>query len=668
MVAEAPDFCGEFVIFAGDHAGVSEGAEIFCGIERVPTCFSDGACGSEGVGGAESLCGVFENGNAMVCADVADGGHVGAAPEEVDGADRFGLGVTSESGLELGWVDVERVGLDIDEDGARAEPGDATCGGEEGVRGGDDDVPRLDVQRHEEDELRVGPRGDADAVACTGGNADGFFEILRLFPEHELLRVTDFGDFGEDLFAERPVLERQVEERHVHRTTVPDSVCGLKGNVLRVRLGGAFFAGQRGAMSAGPEVGVPVWMALPFVLMLVGIAAGSGMFPHWWERMYPRVSVGLATLSVLLYLPGRSIAPFGHAMEEYLGFIALVGSLFVASGGILIRVRGESSPVANVAFLVVGAVLANVIGTTGASMVLIRPWIRTNRYRMTGFHVVFFILVISNVGGCLTPIGDPPLFLGYLKGVPFWWVARGCFSGWILMVTLLLAVFYAMDVRNLRSVPKSVLSQHGEPETWQFSGAWAALSIGLILGAVFLPAGFREAVMCLGAGLAWWRTPRELYEGNHFSWGPLREVAWLFAGIFMTMVPALEILRQSVGGGGDAPTALGLFWSAGMLSGVLDNAPTYMAFLVSAMAAVGLEVQGGMAQFIERHPDLLRGISMGAVFFGAATYIGNGPNLMVRAICEQQGISTPSFGAYVLKYTVPILLPVLGLVGWMVLR
>jgi Na+/H+ antiporter NhaD/arsenite permease-like protein len=145
-------------------------------------------------------------------------------------------------------------------------------------------------------------------------------------------------------------------------------------------------------------------------------------------------------------------------------------------------------------------------------------------------------------------------------------------------------------------------------------------------------------------------------------------VAWLFAGIFVTMVPALDILRERVGAGGGMPTALGLFWSTGVLSGTLDNAPTYMAFLVSAMAAAGLDVETGMAAFIAQHPDLLRGISMGAVFFGAATYIGNGPNLMVRAICEQQGISTPSFGGYVLRYTVPILLPVLGLVGWMVLR
>jgi Na+/H+ antiporter NhaD/arsenite permease-like protein len=426
--------------------------------------------------------------------------------------------------------------------------------------------------------------------------------------------------------------------------------------------------GNVARMSAVPELAVPVWMACPFALLLAGIAIGPAFFHGWWDRMYPRVSALLAIVTVGLYLPGRSVAPFLHAVQEYVGFVVLVGSLFVASGGILIRVRGESTPIANVLFLAVGAILANLIGTTGASMVLIRPWIRTNRYRMTGFHVVFFILLVSNIGGCLTPIGDPPLFLGYLKGVPFWWVAEGCFNGWLLMVIVLLVVFYFLDVTNMRRIPDRVRLQHAEAERWHFSGGWAVAAIGMILGAVFLPTGVREGVMLLAAGLSWWRTPRSLYEGNQFSWGPLREVAWLFAGIFVTMVPALDILRERVGSGGGMPTALGLFWSTGVLSGVLDNAPTYMAFLVSAMAATGLDVETGMATFVVRHPDLLRGISMGAVFFGAATYIGNGPNLMVRAICQQQGIWTPSFGGYVLRYTVPILLPVLGLVGWMVLR
>lgn len=426
--------------------------------------------------------------------------------------------------------------------------------------------------------------------------------------------------------------------------------------------------GNVSAMSMGADATVPLWTALPFVLLLVGIALGPTLLHGWWERMYPWVSVFLVLVVVAVYVPYRTIGPLLHALDEYVGFVALVGSLFVASGGILIRVRGESTPMANVGFLAIGALLANVIGTTGASMVLIRPWIRTNRYRMTGFHVVFFILLVSNIGGCLTPVGDPPLFLGYLKGVPFWWVAAGCFKGWALMVVTLLGVFYVLDRRNMRRVPEVVRGQHGEAEYWRFSGGWSLLAIAMILGAVFLPAMFRESVMILAAVLAWWRTPRSLYEGNQFSWQPLREVAWLFAGIFVTMVPALDILRERMGAGGGTPTAMDLFWSTGLLSAVLDNAPTYMAFVVSAMASSGLDLETGMGVFLAEHPDLMRGISMGAVFFGAATYVGNGPNLMVRAICEQQGITTPSFGAYVVRYTLPILLPVLGLVGWVVLR
>jgi hypothetical protein len=251
VVAEATHFCGESVVFAGDHSGIAEGAEIFCGVEGIPTGFADGACGSEGVRCAEGLGGVFEDGNAVGGADASDGVHVCAAAEEVDGADGFGVGVLFEGVIELTGVDVKGVGLDIDEHGAGSDARDASCGCKEGVRGGDDDVAGLYSQRHEEDELGVGSRRDADAVACAGGVADGFFEVFGLFTEHELLGVTDFSDFGEDLFAERFVLERQIEERHVHPITVPDSLHLLKGNVLSVGLGGWIRGGQRCAHECG---------------------------------------------------------------------------------------------------------------------------------------------------------------------------------------------------------------------------------------------------------------------------------------------------------------------------------------------------------------------------------------------------------------------------------
>jgi hypothetical protein len=251
VVAEATHFCRECIVLTGDHSGVTEGAEIFCGIKGVPTGFTDGACGSEWVRCAECLGGVFQNGNAAGCADAGDGFHVRAAAEEMDWADGFGVGVLFEGVFQLGWIDVEGVGLDVDEYGARSDASDTACGCEEGVRGGDDGVAGLDAERHEEDELGVGTGGDADAVAGACRGADGFFEIFRFFAEHELLGVTDFGDFGEDLFAERFVLERQIEERHVHPITVPDSLHLLKGNVLSVGLGGWIRGGQRWAHECG---------------------------------------------------------------------------------------------------------------------------------------------------------------------------------------------------------------------------------------------------------------------------------------------------------------------------------------------------------------------------------------------------------------------------------
>jgi hypothetical protein len=251
VVAKATHFCRECVVLTGDHSGIAEGAEIFCGIEGVPTGFTDGACGSEGVRCAERLGGIFENGNAVGCADAGDGFHVRAAAEEMDWADGFGVGVLFEGVFQLGWVDVEGVGLDVDEYGARTDASDTACGCEEGVGGGDDGVAGLDAERHEENELGVGAGGDADAVAGACRGADGFFEIFRFFAEHELLGVTDFGDFGEDLFAERFVLERQIEKRHVHPITVPDSLHGLKGNVLSVGLGGGILGGQRCAYECG---------------------------------------------------------------------------------------------------------------------------------------------------------------------------------------------------------------------------------------------------------------------------------------------------------------------------------------------------------------------------------------------------------------------------------
>jgi Na+/H+ antiporter NhaD/arsenite permease-like protein len=364
------------------------------------------------------------------------------------------------------------------------------------------------------------------------------------------------------------------------------------------------------------------------------------------------------------------------------GFMALIGSLYIISGGINIRVKGEATPTANVAFLLIGATIANVIGTTGASMLLIRPWIRMNKYRITAYHIVFFIFLVSNVGGCLTPIGDPPLFLGFLRGVPFWWVIGQVWEAWLLCIGLLLAVFYVMDVRNFRRAPRSVSARETAHETWSFRGAGNVLLLAVVLIGVFLPQQWRigndefhvtvgSLLMVAAAVMSYYTTQKPIHEANDFNFHPVKEVGWLFIGIFLTMVPALDILAH--GGGLQLSTPLQVYFASGTLSAVLDNAPTYLTFLAAEMGHFELNVnsRSDVMTFLDPnigHPAFVVAISLGAVFFGAGSYIGNGPNFMVKAISEKSGVRTPSFMGYILGYSLPMLVPILALVGWVMLR
>src|SRR5215213_8746074 len=247
------------------------------------------------------------------------------------------------------------------------------------------------------------------------------------------------------------------------------------------------------------------WAAAPFAILLAMIALGPLFFEHWWLKHYPKVAFGLAAITLSYYfflLPHSARTTVEHTAIEYLGFIAMVGSLFVVSGGIHINVKGEATPVVNVVFLLIGAVIANVLGTTGASMLLIRPWLRMNKYRVTAHHVVFFILLVSNVGGCLTPIGDPPLFLGYLKGIPFLWVAEHCWLIWLVANAILLIMFYMVDVRNYLKAPRRVRETLAEPhDQWRFDGLINLVFLAIILGAVFIesPPFLREALMLAAA-------------------------------------------------------------------------------------------------------------------------------------------------------------------------
>lgn len=419
------------------------------------------------------------------------------------------------------------------------------------------------------------------------------------------------------------------------------------------------------AMSGGVEPH-PAWL-LPFVGLLLSIALMPFVCPEWWQRHYPKVSVGLGALVTGHYLFGlHDGGRMLHVAREYIGFIVFIGSLFVVAGGIHIRVKGESTPAVNCLFLLVGAVLANLIGTTGASMLLIRPWLRMNKYRITAFHVVFFIFVISNVGGCLTPIGDPPLFLGYLRGVEFWWTLEHCWEAWAVAVGGLLAIFYVLDRRNFLRAPAPVRERETAHETWRFDGLPNLAWLAVILGAVFIkqPVGLRELLMVLAAIASFVLTPRSVHEANSFTFHALIEVAWLFAGIFATMVPALDYLQSHAHSLGlDAP--LKFYWAAGSLSSVLDNAPTYITFLAAGMGThdLSVAVPVDVAAYAAKCPRELLALSLGAVFFGAMTYIGNGPNFMVKSIAEHAKVHVPGFGGYFLRYALPFLLPVLGLVA-----
>ena len=408
-------------------------------------------------------------------------------------------------------------------------------------------------------------------------------------------------------------------------------------------------------------------MILPFALLLLGIALMPFLHKHWWEHHYPKVACGLGLLTTAYYVFAlHSGSRMLHVAHEYISFIALIGSLFVVSGGIHIRVKGEATPWVNCLFLALGAVLANFIGTTGASMLLIRPWIRMNRYRITAFHIVFFIFVVGNIGGSLTPIGDPPLFLGYLKGVPFWWVVEHCWEAWIVGVFGVIGIFAVLDWRNFLRARKEIRDKETASETWRFEGTRNFLFLAVILAAVFLrkPAGLSELLMFAAAAGAYFTTPRPVHEANDFSFAPIREVAWLFIGIFATMVPALDYLELHANTLG-LDSEMKFFFGTGSLSAVLDNAPTYLTFLAAAMGRHGLSINSpaDMTAFMAQHDHELVAISLGAVFFGAMTYIGNGPNFMIKSIAEQSKVKTPSFFAYLFRYAVPILLPFFLLVS-----
>jgi len=421
-------------------------------------------------------------------------------------------------------------------------------------------------------------------------------------------------------------------------------------------------------LAAAPGFDPPLWSVIPYVALLLAIAILPLTAPHFWHDLRNQ---SLASLACALPVAGYLLVHGAEArtelwegIREYVSFIALLAALYVVAGGLLLRGELRAGTRTNALLLGGGALLSNLIGTTGASMVLVRPMLRINAHRRRRVHVpIFFIFLVSNLGGLLTPLGDPPLLLGYLRGVPFGWTLS-MWPVWLVTNGLVLAVFVVCDRRAYRHEPRreveTEISGHGPPGL----AGWVNVPLLLAVVATILwrPFAFpgSELVLVGIALLSLQLTPRSLRAANAFRWDPILEVAVLFAGIFVTMAPALALL-QAHGHEFGLTEPWQYFWATGLLSSVLDNAPTYVC--LGTVAAGG----GDFGLLAAQKPEILQAISCGAVFMGANTYIGNAPNFMVRVIAEESGYPMPSFFGYLL-YSGLILLPVFVVVTLLFFR
>jgi Na+/H+ antiporter NhaD/arsenite permease-like protein len=414
---------------------------------------------------------------------------------------------------------------------------------------------------------------------------------------------------------------------------------------------------------------VSIYSVLPFIILLLAIAVAPFINYLKWENNYHIISVGLAAVIIIYYLFIGLGAELLHSLQEYIMFISILASLYVVSGGVNIEFKGLSTPARNVFILGAGAVLANLFGTTGASMLLIRPYINLNRIRISPYHIVFFIFIVSNTGGALTPIGDPPLFIGYLKGIPFFWILDKVFFKWLLTVGLILIVFYFLDRKNFKKQADAIEEIEKKEKTRIVIGGKRNIALlVVVIVSVFItsPLFLREAIMLITAVVSYKITNKDIHRRNKFSFHPIKEVAWLFFGIFITMTPALYLLSKNA-------SSLSLtepshyYWLTGLLSAFLDNAPTYLTFLTASMGSFGLNSDkiADVLTFLVSHEKYIVSISISAVFFGAMTYIGNGPNFMVKSIADQLKVKTPSFFGYMVKYSIPILIPIYILIWFL---
>ena len=452
------------------------------------------------------------------------------------------------------------------------------------------------------------------------------------------------------------------------------------------------------AAHAGPEIGaiLPVWSIIPFAGILLSIALFPLVLPHFWHSHFGKVSAFWALLFAIPFLFVYHMEAFHQIVHiyliDYIPFIILLWGLFTIAGGIVVTGSLKGTPVLNTIMLLIGTLLASWVGTTGAAMVMIRPVLRANKDRVKKVHVIcFFIFLVANIGGSLTPLGDPPLFLGFLHNVPFFWVTTGILPHMILTTIILLALFFVMDTfyyRKEMKQEKKVIEPEEEKVPIRVKGLYNFLFLGGVIGCVLVsgywkPGSFnllgvhmgyqntaRDVGIIIMGLLSLMVTSKDLREANDFSWFPIMEVAKLFAGIFMTIIPALAILKAGSEGALAGLVALvkepyHYYWVTGTLSSFLDNAPTYLTFFNLALGKLGLAEAGvpaalaaGTATANPLFITYLKAISAGAVFMGANTYIGNAPNFMVKSIAEEAGINMPSFFGYMIKYSIPILVPV----------
>jgi Na+/H+ antiporter NhaD/arsenite permease-like protein len=470
----------------------------------------------------------------------------------------------------------------------------------------------------------------------------------------------------------------------------------MLANLVMAFLAAAFvlLPEQAQAAAAIDGSGMSLLWVIPFAGLLLCIATGPLLFHHVWEHHYGKISAFWAAMVIIpLYLSfDASAATKGIAFAmllEYVPFIILLFALYTVAGGIFVRGNIHGSPLTNTGILAIGTILASFVGTTGASMVLIRPIIRANDNRAHNVHVVvFFIFLVSNVGGALTPLGDPPLFVGFLKGISFFWTTTNLFMETVLVAGILLALFYVYDSYLYKK--EGVIAPDRTPDSKvRIMGLESLVFVAIIIGAVLLRAEWKPGIsfkvlgvdlalqdiasnlIMLAAAFASLKFARKEYrEANGFNWGPILEVAKLFAGIFVCIVPVLAILAAGKGGAAaplvalvtnpdGSPNNVMYFWLTGALSSFLDNAPTYLVFF---------ELAGGNPQeLMGKLAITLAAISTGAVYMGANTYIGNAPNFMVYAIAKDMGVKMPSFFGYML-WSGAILIPIFVLVTFIFFR